>query len=249
MLINELTDKRTKTIKGRNEFIYNEMMKNASESIEAFKSENIIYKGMFIPNNKDIYITDPKLKKRKSVGTTSNHYTQLLSNLPSWEDYPKRDSSLICTTQSSIARDFGRIFIVLPFDSATIAVCPGHDIWTAQTEIPETSLLFFNDILKECNISDTSYKNLIASILKNKNKIYNCKFLDKDSEFAYELSMCRTYNGVINLLDNFLSPNKMGFYTSSIMNIPRDENHEVWTDSKSYLVRIDSDFYNYLLDI
>ncbi len=72
-----------------------------------------------------------------------NLYTRLFSGvLPSWQDYPPRNRSFICTSSTEKAVWFAtplvtietwenNIYAVLPRNGADIAICPVSDIWSA----------------------------------------------------------------------------------------------------------------------
>ena len=68
--------------------------------------------------------------ERTSPHAANNIYNLLLSNLPSWKAYPKRNMSLVGSSRERTASNYSSsIFIVLPFDGAKIGVCPESDIW------------------------------------------------------------------------------------------------------------------------
>ena len=53
--------------------------------------------------------------------------------LPSWKDFPKRDSSFICTTSEYKARDYAfdkdDLYHVFPENGANLGICSSLDIW------------------------------------------------------------------------------------------------------------------------
>ena len=65
---------------------------------------------------------------RKSANTF-NHYTIWMDNHSSWEAYPKRSKSLICSTDSDYARGFGSVKLIIPADKNKIGVCSDSDLW------------------------------------------------------------------------------------------------------------------------
>lgn len=78
-------------------------------------------------------IAYPSKTERKSRDT-SNMYTVLLSNLPSWRKYPKRSFSLMFTNDARVAKGYGwhaesEIVKVLPKNDANIAVCKTADAY------------------------------------------------------------------------------------------------------------------------
>jgi len=119
-----------------------------SEAYQKFKHEECeIFRG---DQNLDKEISIVKPGKRASQNT-SNYYTLLISYLlPSWKDFPKRDSSFICTTDPDMARRYGRgnYFIVFPENGANLGVCSSRDFWYS-----------FENQLEDMDISDLSYFN------------------------------------------------------------------------------------------
>lgn len=79
----------------------------------------------------DFAIGDPTDSVRVSRNTT-NEYTLLLDNLPSWKEYPKRSNSFICGTAGNrgYVKGFGSyLYYVFPYNNTTIGVCPNEDLW------------------------------------------------------------------------------------------------------------------------
>jgi len=74
------------------------------------------------------YITNPQAIDRVSRNT-ANYYTIIFDNSPYRKDFSKRSKSLICSTKSSTAGNYGDVYRVIPFDGAKIAVCPQNDFW------------------------------------------------------------------------------------------------------------------------
>ena len=70
-------------------------------------------------------------KSTRVSANTSNEYTTWMDNSPSWQNYPKRSQSLICTTIGNFdyTLDYGEVHLVIPFDNAKIAVCSANDLW------------------------------------------------------------------------------------------------------------------------
>ena len=70
-------------------------------------------------------------KSSRVSANTSNEYTTWMDNNPTWQNYPKRSQSLICTTIGNFdyTLDYGEVHLVIPFDNAKIAVCSAYDLW------------------------------------------------------------------------------------------------------------------------
>jgi hypothetical protein len=249
MKINEVTDKRLKIITTeKDDKLYREIKAKCKQAILALKKERAIFKGLHGSDyDYDVYLTNPKLKIRKSQNT-SNQYTLLFSNLPSWKDYPKRNRSLICTTSVSIAKGYGRTFLVLPLDGAKIGVCPGQDMWdTTLISIGKNvHTIDFVEILENRGITGNTYEQLMKSFVKNKSELYSIDTFS--SYFITELKKCNNTVEMEQLLNKFLNPTHNKFELKSCFSLPKmkqsydDDSYECWTDSESYLVKIGTPF-------
>lgn len=93
--------------------------------------------------------------ERVSQGT-ANVYNKLISNiLPSWKNFPRRNNSIICTNNYSVAEDYteystrrsGIVYIVIPPNNAKLVISPRSDIWYAFSYIKsKTGLVSLRNI-------------------------------------------------------------------------------------------------------
>ncbi len=63
------------------------------------------------------FLADSTRHLRKSANT-HNYYTLLMDNLSSWDNYPKRSKSFICSVINNPRSGTG--FVVLPFDNPKV---------------------------------------------------------------------------------------------------------------------------------
>lgn len=220
--------------------------RDCSDAIAAFRNDHTIWKGIK-HLTKDFYKTDPKLVIRKSANTT-NFYTMLFDNLSSWQVYPKRSQSLICTTISSRAGAFtgwgdneGSVYLVLPFNGAKIGVCPTYDMWDAFENGAALDLSDFNDIMRrELGMTnENNYKEFFDQVYEHR--------LTLASELEWSrLEYVDSPEECMEIFNGYLNPKFNGFNLVTDMNNLPSENREVWTDSESYLVRSESILYNRL---
>ena len=103
---------------------------NCQQAIKGGMLENPLWRGMrgMYGYEAAVIHFKPGTGRRKSENT-SNQYTALMSNSPYFKGWPKRDRSMICSTDIGYASDFGREYAILPFDNAKIGVCPSFDLW------------------------------------------------------------------------------------------------------------------------
>jgi len=195
-----------------------------------------IHRGMHYEG--DFYMIDPTKSLRISRNT-SNFYTLLIDNLPSWSKYPKRSKSIICTTEYRLSQDYGHSYTVLPFKDAKIGICPAGDLW----DVDNGTVLNINDF-----INDTFWEADIKFDEKRENfeDLYN-KLMEAEGVLSKEIiatSFFKTMNMKFNegnsIIDNIkdvLEPNKLGFEYST-GNTYRDthDSNEVWIEGRSLLI-------------
>lgn len=240
-------DIRTKEfLRKQDKTLYTNIIKFAPEALAAFKKGHAIFKGFDykFSYESSVLITDPKRVIRKSANTT-NQYTLLFSNLPSWAEYPKRNRSIIATTSLRHASSYGNAYLVLPFDGAKIGVCSSLDMWdTYYKNLGNNTIEMFASFLERKNISGDTYKKLISEIFYKRKYLGNgVSWLWRCTpKFAQALASCSTESDVISLLSLYLQPKSGGFKLTTISHLTK-EKREVWFDSKAFLIKVNSDFY------
>lgn len=219
-----------------------------------------VIRGFDLSNTKDAIqyrIVKPSSFDRKSANT-SNEYNLLLSNLPDWKKFPRRDKSLICATYASesyVSR-FGDVNIVIPFNGAKFGVCPAYDLWDSFNEVKKTYSQFGKEL--NMHIFNESIRTLIAKAgfdLPERNTDYSIllrgldlatKFLQRptakgklNSEFINTFrDIMEGKTTLYNFLERVLNPNINGFKISTYGGLKEIKNkkQEVWTDSDALLI-------------
>lgn len=142
----------------------------------------------------------------------------------SWSRFPKRNQSIICTTTIDDAKDFGAVYIVLPYDNTIWGVCPQNDIWGSFEDIFD----IYNN-KHQINKLSTQIKQIYNNAREN---IRNIDFIlnisdEELQEFAqdtliyeYYKENYRTHNSFGLMLQELLDPNNNQFtITSNIKTI------------------------------
>jgi hypothetical protein len=80
-----------------------------------------------------------------------------MENMEEWQKYPRRSKSLICSTTVNYASGYGKVFNVIPYDSAKIGVCPTMD--------------FFESIEKTLEVGVDSYNHWISNFIDKSVKL------------------------------------------------------------------------------
>ena len=92
------------------------------------KVETELFRGM--PDLGDYVFVDPKMGDFRSSIEDTNIHLELMSNIPSWKDYPKYDRCVIGGTPGSATGTYGdTVYEVVPFDGIKIGVCPFSTVW------------------------------------------------------------------------------------------------------------------------
>lgn len=194
-------------------------------------------------------------KGRKSPYTFGNNiYNLLLSNLPSWSKYPKRENSLVCTSDLKRAELYNdSVYKVYPLNGKKLGVCPERDIWFSFDKILN------GDTLDDLNqyiifLSQLCYPNDDDSFDTYGELVNGFKFIDKKFEedgfskifdkifernnyvftFLHKIGYDKPGAKLINCLNKYMSPEYNNF---SLVNTGKKiyGKHEVWMDSPCYL--------------
>ena len=255
MRINELKllptdDQRTQHVSNG---IISSVKNECGSALQQCKYGNSILKGFGVELTHTSYKIDPSLKQRVSVNT-HNYYTVLMDNLPSWQEYPKRSRSLICSTSLYTARGFatGEPYNIFPIDGAKIAVCPRLDIWHVKLT-DNLTFVGLNGIFRECKVSWYSYRNILDDIFQNRKKIATY-LQDAATTTSYnkiidDIRSSDSQEQLITALDNLYNPDRLGFKLFSIEQLPAYKNREVWIGSPCYAVKHGSPTYKKLTGI
>ena len=115
--------------------------------------------------------------ERKSANT-NNIYNTLVSSdmLESWQAYPKRNKSFICTNNATYASGYGTVMCVIPPDNTKIGLCPDFDFWYSFKSVKNLGFdemddfnsilaLFVDIVLNDNSVNDLGSKN--AEYIKN----------------------------------------------------------------------------------
>lgn len=216
-----------------------------------------IYRGT--DNHNPFLYVNPALSERKSPYATNQIYMLLLSNMPSWREYPKRNRSLTCSTSRDKANGYGsNMYVVFPYNKAKIGVSPTEDIWYSTDKKFHITLNEVNynleDILYFTIHKSVPYGITYPLLLKMFSEVDEFKIGDRRGyaaelkkltvsarEFFEDLGYDKPKTKLFDCLNKELSPEELKCKLITTGH-PILEKAEVWTDSECLLV--DYGFYN-----
>jgi hypothetical protein len=213
-------------------------MKNINESYTRIKNNNIddiidryssviekyvndgvkIYRGMEFSGEYLIGDTTGMYRKASDI---SNYVNMLTGYLPSWNEWPARTESFICSTNRDSAKKYGSVYIVIPLTYNKIGVCKEPDFWDSlpvnieydhnekEYDIPAlcfaiTDFLFLGQFLgvsapSKIDTDPTLFFNTISKIIKTANEKYP-NIQDIRPLLVKNKISSSNYNFIINLL-------------------------------------------------
>jgi hypothetical protein len=206
--------------------------------------------------------------ERISPHALNNIYNLLLSNMPSWKSYPKRNMSLVGSSRARTAENFGaNTFIVLPFDGAKIGVCSGCDLWASFKDYDDSLDMlntYLEDIFKRVLNIKIGYQgpDTYDELLGYFKKLDDVKNSEEDEEdedsfdgITYIMDVIDKYDNrflekigyfenkkvtMFECLNKSLDPDKNDFDLITIGKGSIGDDNEFWTDSECILVSYDT---------
>jgi hypothetical protein len=227
-----------------------------TDAVRAFKNGNKIFRGT--TSEDDYMITDPSIGTRVSANTL-NYYTLIIDNSDSWKEYPKRSKSIICSTSTVYADEYGTIYSVFPINGSKIGVCSKKDFWESfpvlKTEfdragIPLTPWLSSLTRLLGGLVDLTGKRPNIKTLPTLKKAFDSVDTFIRDKEYEHKEGLNTTilfdvmkmldYKGhLYTSVEDLLDPVKNNFKLENISDFKSEKNREVWTDGKSIMISID----------
>jgi len=98
-----------------------------TEAVKLF-SEHPAGTGLYRGYRSDNYCLEIDPTTRERTGSR-NLYNALTSILPSWSEFPQRSHSVMFSPTPEIAKVYGKIYWLFPFDQSSIAHCNNRDCW------------------------------------------------------------------------------------------------------------------------
>jgi hypothetical protein len=187
-----------------------------------------------------LYIDPLKGEFRTSIEKTNLHI-DLLSNLPSWKEYPKYERCVIGITSMKRA-DYGdSVYEVIPFDGVKIAVCPEETIWES---LGKGNYGWGEDIYLVSEILDSLDLTADWNGMENLLKLGKIPKIDRRFLIEYNIKTGKDINEITGkdcfdfINDHLFNPVKRKFkllnYDSGFKT---DNEKQIWTEGPCLLIK------------
>lgn len=205
---------------------------------------------------------NPKIHSRSdgSSASIAKNINIFLNNLPSWREFPKRNNSVIISSNMDrYEASYGSEYhVVIPFDVAKFGVTPSLDLWDVIIKLPSKNesiqdlkftLSSLQRGLRALNIKNISYNEFISDIqsifdhYKIEDDIIGT-FSTKDIKTLFDWFISNDIENVEDGFDIVLSPTalsshrKIGFVINSYSELETNYPYEIWTESECLLYNL-----------
>lgn len=249
MKINEIIirESRVRSMERDAHQIVELLLKNCSDAIKG----SHLYRGRYFSIEKFGYFDQKLVKNPREAANTSNYFNLLISNSPNWDNWPKRNRSILGSTSYEQSRGYGSVSIVFPFNNVKIALSPNHDFWESFPELETAFGYSFNDVDQinmalediashfEIQLNEFQF-NIFESQMKeiqNRLKTTDLKS-DKDFYEYYQpiIEKLLKYKDPMKFLFKITDPKLNNFKLFTTKNLEFDNEYEWWTEGPAYLV-------------
>lgn len=219
-------------------------------------SSKALYKGLENESNdfgeKDILIIDPHKFTRKSR-FSKNFVNMMVSNLPSWQGWPPRSNSIVCSESQGVASSYGRVYQVIPINKDTpIGICPDEDFWMSFSNLSDLRIdvsefdEYLDEITRQFDIklSQDNPKKLFSQLKDFQDALRllpEKDYKDITSNFSenekYILENFFLKDDVLPAINSLLHPISNGFKQTTFENFRNSKhNKEVWVNGPCILI-------------
>lgn len=196
-----------------------------------------LYRGM--KSGTDFVIGHGELGDRKSI-KISNHYTKIIDYQLATENpqYPLRSKSIICTNYDDHAKNFGTLYVVIPFDNVTVGITSSYDIWYTTIDIgnlKQYQLYKLNTIWDSIGVDD-SFKSLesFAKMVENEYIAMTKGYVSENRQFI------NMFDGIKDIQSEIIRAYsikslKLKFKQSHLFKAK--QKHEVWFSGECVMIK------------
>lgn len=209
------------------------------EEFDKLLSENCKNLTKFYRSIRDVseeFMYQDAVKEKRTSIESENIHVVLMSELPSWKDYPKYDKAIVCSTSIKFAgyyyNNSGGLYEVYPYDDIKIGLCNRSCVWESFGGFYEfDSIRMTHRFLKRIfeysskehdweyikqqiyNINDIEWLGLWDYLILNEyRKGFADKFADYfkialNSDYAYMF----TADNIIKFIEHTFDPDVNGF--------------------------------------
>ena len=209
-----------------------------------------IYRGARNMGTNAAFVT-PSATRRKSANTINNAYNLVIS---SYDGYPDRLESLICSTSYPATMTYGTSYVVIPALGATVAVCPKSDIWYSYPALESMGIDTLDDfsnsvefMLQQADLEGTDVSTMPALLdaLQTIDKYVAENGIESMDNQTYGFTATAILRyaqernlGLYDAVRELLNPDAAGFKTFKYGEETRISggSKELWTSSPSIMI-------------
>ena len=173
-----------------------------------------------------------------------------------WSKFPKRHSSIVCSTSKQPANRKHTVYVVLPFNGAKLAMCPDDDFFTSFNHMEQQFgvkdayefeqrlrqlFIAINEFVHDSKEIETDAENIkkycamFDNIMKAVRGSYEFKLFYEESTgdtFSRWQKIANLYEAISETID----PEINDFEVIKISELNSRKNHEVWFSTECYIV-------------
>lgn len=181
-----------------------------------------IYRGMDDRNPPFIIVDPANSNTERKAAFTINFANVFLSNITTWSEFPKRNKSIVATTNRNFAGNYGNVYCVFPVNGTKIAICSNEDFWYSFSktlnEIDINSIDDFNlfivefiDVIKSIKtgkVSNSISYNVDGNSVAQRTEKY--EYVVQDLEEVDQILSTSSNNVITITIENNLSRASLG---------------------------------------
>ncbi len=237
MKIDTLFENNTRESKKVTPEDYFKYHRDLQTAITAYNQGRVIYRGVHFYDGNMFYQPMMASGARPSSGT-KNYYVLITDNVPEWQSFPTRSSSIIATTDADHAQDYGLGFVVLPFGDPVIAQCPAEDFWYSFSSLEKLEMESLEDLAYALDdltalyglntLDQNNWQNFQKGLDQLTEAIRSNRRVPQ-MEYAYSLQNLVTKR--VSLLDamrKLLNPQPARFTLSRLSTWQPEPHREIW---------------------
>jgi hypothetical protein len=221
-----------------------------------FPTTTSLYRGM--KEEKALFLKFEKDQfKRNDFLLTNSFSAVLLSQLPSWKKYPFRRNSCLVNTKYDIAKRYGEVYRIIPYNDVDLVIAPRSNIDACFKSLKEllhisifgeldtllnTAFRLINGLDSDFAATDIDqFKENLEKLNDNKiqQRILGSETLTESIRLLLQ-NVSKTDESVFSFFNKLLAPQTNGFQKKSVnTNLIIPKTAECWFNGSALAIRED----------